>query len=56
MLIEIAVLVEPKAAEVLDSIHNAQCLNYPKATGMLLCLLLDFGNHRLKIRRFVNGL
>ena|ERR1700761_5947691 len=52
LLVGDAVLVELKAARVLDSIHTAQCLNYLKATG----LLLNFGNPRPEIRRFVNGL
>jgi GxxExxY protein len=56
LLIENIVLVELKAAHVLDPIHAAQCLNYLKATGFRLCLLLNFGNPRLEIRRFANGL
>jgi hypothetical protein len=56
MLVENAVLVEMKAVRSLDSIHAAQCLNYLKATGLSLCLLLNFGNQRLNIRRLVNCL
>jgi GxxExxY protein len=48
-------LVELKAVKVLDAIHSAQCLNYLKATGLQLCLLLNFGNPRLEIRRFINS-
>jgi len=33
-----------------------QCTNYLKATGLRLCLLLNFGNPRPKIKRVVNGL
>ena len=49
LLVEDAVLVELK-------VHSAQCLNCLKATGLPLCLLLNFGNPRLEIRRFANGL
>jgi GxxExxY protein len=56
MLVENAVLVEMKAVRSLDSIHAAQCLSYLKATGFSLCLLLNFGNTRLDIRRLVNCL
>jgi GxxExxY protein len=55
LLVENAVLVELKAVNVLDAIHRAQCMNYLKATGMQLCLLLNFGNQRLEIKRLVNG-
>ncbi|MDR3530893.1 MAG: GxxExxY protein [Rhodopila sp.] len=55
-LVENAVLVELKAVKALDAIHTAQCMNYLKATGLSLCLLLNFGNPRLDIRRLVNGL
>jgi len=56
LLVQNTVLVELKAARALEPIHAAQCLNYLKATGLLLCLLLNFGNPRLEIRRFANGL
>ena len=42
-----------KAARAIDEIHRAQCLNYLKATGLHLCLLLNFGQPRLEIKRIV---
>jgi len=33
-----------------------QCVDYLKATGMLVCLLLDFGNPSLGIERVAHGL
>jgi GxxExxY protein len=48
-------IVELKAVGALDGIHVAQCINYLKATGLPLCLLLNFGNPRLEIKRLVNG-
>jgi GxxExxY protein len=56
MLVEEAILVELKAVKALDDGHRAQCLNYLKATGLRLCLLLNFGTPRLEIRRVVLGL
>jgi GxxExxY protein len=53
ILIEEAVLVELKAVKALDNIHMAQCLNYLKATGLGVCLLLNFGEPMLKIKRVV---
>jgi len=44
-------LVEPKAAKALDETSLAQCLNYLKATGRRLCLLLNFGTPRIQVRR-----
>ena len=55
LLVENAVLVELKAVNALDVIHKAQCMNYLKATGLRLCLLLNFGHSRLEIKRLVNG-
>jgi GxxExxY protein len=55
LLVENAVLVELKAVNALDAVHRAQCMNYLKATGLGLCLLLNFGNPRLEIKRLVNG-
>lgn len=53
LLVEDQVLVELKAVRALDDIHRAQCLNYLKATGLPLCLLLNFGRPRLEIVRLV---
>jgi len=54
-LVEEVVLVELKAVRALDTNHGAQCLHYLKATGLTLCLLLNFGTPRLEIRRLING-
>ena len=51
LLVEGTLVVELKASKALDAAHTAQCLNYLKATGLRLCLLLDFGKSRLQIRR-----
>jgi GxxExxY protein len=53
LLVEHIVLVELKVAKAIDEIHRAQCLNYLKATGLHLCLLLNFGRPRLEIKRIV---
>jgi GxxExxY protein len=56
LLVEQVVLVELKVAKAIDEIHRAQCLNYLKATGLHLCLLLNFGKPQLEIKRVVLGL
>ena len=56
LLVEDALLIELKAVKGLDNIHLAQCLNYLKAPGLHLCLLLNFGKPRLEIKRVVQGL
>jgi GxxExxY protein len=56
LLVEREVLVELKAAKTLDDIHAAQCLNYLKATGLRLCLLVNFGRPRVEVGRIVLGL
>ena len=43
MLVESCVLLELKAARALDSSHQAQLLNYLRATGIEVGLLLNFG-------------
>ena len=53
LLVEPIVLVELKVAKAIDEVHRAQCLNYLKATGLHLCLLLNFGKPRLEIKRIV---
>ena len=56
LLVEHIVLGELKVAKAIDEIHRAQCLNYLKATGLHLCLLLNFGKPRLEIKRIVLAL
>jgi len=53
LLVENAVLVELKAVKALDDIHRAQCMNYLKATGHTVCLLINFGSPKLEIKRIV---
>ena len=55
LLVEGCVLVELKAVRVLDEIHMAQCLNYLRATGLRLCLLLNFGSPKVEVKRIING-
>jgi hypothetical protein len=31
----------------------AQCRHYPKATGVTLCLLINFGGPRVEVKRIV---
>ena len=54
LFIEDCILVELKAVKALDEIHQAQCLNYLKATGLRLCLLINFGKTRVEIKRLVS--
>ena len=54
LVVESAVLVELKAVKAFDDVHFAQCINYLKATGMQICLLLNFGQPKIEIKRFVN--
>lgn len=54
LLVEGQLLVELKAVKALEGIHSAQCINYLKATGLRLCLLLNFGKTRVEVQRIVN--
>jgi GxxExxY protein len=48
------ILVEVKALARLSSIEEAQLLNYLKATGMELGLLLNFGAESLEYKRLIH--
>jgi GxxExxY protein len=43
LIVNSAVLLELKAARALDSSHQAQSLNYLRATDIEVALLLNFG-------------
>jgi GxxExxY protein len=48
-----SVIVELKAVKELTDTHVAQCLNYLKATGVRVCLLVNFAKPKVEIRRLV---
>jgi GxxExxY protein len=47
------VLVEMKACVNLEPSHEAQILNYLKASGIQVGLLMNFGKPKLQYRRFI---
>jgi|ERR671933_2082231 GxxExxY protein len=53
LLVEGCVLVELKALKTIGEKEIAQCLNYIKATKLTLCLLFNFGNPKVEVRRVV---
>ena len=53
LLVEDVVLIELKGIRAFEEFHTAQCLNYLKATGAEICLLINFGSPRIDIKRFV---
>ena len=55
LLVDDAVLVELKAVKAFDEVRMAQCMNYLKATGLRVCLLLNFGHPRLQVKRIVRN-
>jgi GxxExxY protein len=53
LVVEDAVIVEVKAVKAIDRMHEAQLLNYLKASRLKVGLVLNFGTPRLGIRRLV---
>jgi GxxExxY protein len=53
LLIDGRILIELKAVRDLNEIHRAQCMNYLRATGLRLCLLINFGNPRVEVKRVI---
>ncbi len=51
MLVEERVIVELKVAKAIDPRHEAQVLNYLRATSLQTGLILNFGTPRLGVRR-----
>jgi GxxExxY protein len=54
ILVEDNIILELKAIERITDAHRAQTLNYLKATGLHLAILLNFGKERLKYERFAH--
>ena len=55
LLVEDRVVVEIKAVSGLHRDFELQCVNYLKATGLPVCLLINFGRRSLEFRRFVRS-
>jgi GxxExxY protein len=53
ILVEEKVIVELKTVKSLDRIHEAQLLNYLKATGIQIGLLINFTHPKAEIKRMV---
>jgi GxxExxY protein len=53
VLIEEKIIIELKAIEQLQKIHEAQLLNYLKATGIKVGLLVNFKYPKAEIKRMV---
>jgi len=53
LLVEDKVIVELKTVENLDKVHEAQLLNYLKATGLHVGLLVNFKHKKADIKRMV---
>ena len=56
LLVDQCVIVELKTVRVLDESHKAQCLNYLRATGLKLGLVVNFGQPKVEVKRVVNHL
>lgn len=54
IVVENKVLLELKAVRALAPEHIAQVLNYLKATGLQVGLLINFGSSKLEYRRLNN--
>ncbi len=55
-LVENRVIIEIKTVENLDKIHEAQLLNYMKATGIQVGILVNFRHPKAQIKRMVLNL
>ena len=54
LVVDESVILEVKAAKAIDPTHEAQLLNYLRAAGLRMGLILNFGTPRLGIKRMVN--
>jgi GxxExxY protein len=53
ILVENSIILELKAQDKIADIHKAQTINYLKATGLRLAILLNFGKDKLDHERLV---
>lgn len=53
ILVEDKIILELKSAEEIADAHRSQVLNYLKATGLQLAIILNFGKEGLEYERLV---
>jgi GxxExxY protein len=53
LVVEDQLIVEVKCAECLSNQHLAQCINYLKASGLELALLINFQRPKVEWRRVI---
>jgi GxxExxY protein len=51
MLVNDRIIVELKAVSTLNNDHLAQSFNYLRAAGLPACLLINFGQPKIQLRR-----
>jgi len=54
LLVEDLLVVELKCVERLSSEHTAQCINYLRASGLTVCLLVNFQKPKVEWKRIVH--
>ena len=55
ILVENELVVELKCVERLSNEHMAQCLNYLRASGRRVCLLVNFQRPKVEWKRIIQG-
>lgn len=55
LIVENRIIVELKCVDRFAPEHIAQCINYLKASGLKIALLINFQNPRVEWKRIING-
>lgn len=55
VLVEDELVVELKCVDQFCNEHIAQCINYPKASGKKIALLVNFQRPKVQLKRIVNN-
>jgi len=53
LIVDSKILLEPKSVQAMGDAHIAQVLNYLKATGIRLGIILNFGPEKMESKRVV---
>ena len=54
ILVDDKIILELKSTEKIINVHRSQTINYLKATGLRLAIILNFGKDKLTFERIVN--